>query len=85
MPDETNNVRLDEERRPASHQAVKATIDDDVNARIKSESARVAPEESAQVAGVAHELKQKALNEAVETERLAGMKGRSGDERGSKI
>ena len=51
MPDETNNVRLDEERRLASHQEVKASIDDDVNARIKSESARVAPEESVQVAG----------------------------------
>jgi uncharacterized protein YggT (Ycf19 family) len=76
MPEETNNVRLDEERRLASHQEVKASIDDDVNARIKSESARVAPEESAQVAGVAHELKHKAVNEAVETERELG-RGRS--------
>ncbi|HEX8999452.1 MAG TPA: YggT family protein, partial [Blastocatellia bacterium] len=76
MPDETNNVRLDEERRLASHQEVKASIDDDVNARIKSESARVAPEESVQVAGVAHELKHKAVNEAVETERELG-RGRS--------
>jgi uncharacterized protein YggT (Ycf19 family) len=72
MSNETNNVFLNEERRLASHQEVKASIDDDVNARIKSESARVAPEESSQVAGVAQELKQKAVHEAVETERELG-------------
>lgn len=72
MSDETNNVLLDEERRQASHQGVKASIDDDVNARIKSESARVAPEQSAQVASVAQEIKQNAVQEAVETERELG-------------
>ena len=46
------NVLLDEERRLTSHQEVKASIDDDVNARIKQESARVEPKESAEVAGV---------------------------------
>lgn len=76
MADETNNVLLNEERRLASHQEVKASIDEDVNARIKSESARVAPEESSQVAGVAQELKHKAVHEAVETERELG-RGRS--------
>ncbi len=30
MSDETNSVLLDEERRQASHQAVKASIDDDL-------------------------------------------------------
>jgi uncharacterized protein YggT (Ycf19 family) len=69
---ETNNVQLDEERRLASHQEVKASIDDDVNARIKRESARVEPKESAEVAGVAHELKQKSVHEAVDTERELG-------------
>jgi uncharacterized protein YggT (Ycf19 family) len=69
MSNETNNVFLNEERRLASHQEVKASIDDDVNARIKSESARVAPAESSEIAGVAHELKHKAVHEAVETER----------------
>jgi len=69
---ETNNVLLDEERRQASHQEVKSSIDDDVNARIKRESARVEPKESGDVAEVAHELKQKAVREAVGTERELG-------------
>ena len=73
---ETNTVLLDEERRLASHQEVKASIDDDVNARIKQESARVEPKEAAEVAGVAHELKQKSVHEAVSTERELG-RGRS--------
>jgi len=67
-----NNVLLDEERRLASHREVKASIDEDVNARIKQESARVEPKESAEVAGVAQELKQKSVHEAVETERELG-------------
>ena len=69
---ETNTVLLDEERRLASHQEVKASIDDDVNARIKRESARVEPKESAEVAGVARELKEKSVHEAVSTERELG-------------
>jgi len=64
-----NNVLLDEERRLASHQEVKAQVDDDVNARIKRESARVEPAEAAEVVEVAHELKQKSVREAVSTER----------------
>ena len=67
-----SNVLLDEERRLASHQEVKASIGDDVNARIKQESARVEPKESAEVAEVAHELKQKSVHEAVSTEREIG-------------
>lgn len=64
-----SNVLLDEERRLASHQEVKASIDDDVNAGIKQESARADSKESAEVASVAHELKQKSVHEAVETQR----------------
>jgi uncharacterized protein YggT (Ycf19 family) len=70
--DETNNVQLDEERRLSSHREVKASIDDDVNARIKSESARVKPEESAELASVARDLKQRSVHEAGETERELG-------------
>ena len=66
------NLVLDEERRLASHQEVKASIDDDVNDRIKQESALVEPKEAAEVAGVAHELKQKSVHEAVSTERELG-------------
>jgi uncharacterized protein YggT (Ycf19 family) len=69
MPDETNRALLDEERRMFSRQEVKASIDDDVNAHIRRESARVEPKE---LAGVAHELKQKSVREAAETERELG-------------
>ena len=72
----TSSVLLDEERRQASHQEVKASIDEDVNARIKQESVRVEPKESAEVAGVAQALKQKSVREAVGTERELG-RGRS--------
>jgi uncharacterized protein YggT (Ycf19 family) len=68
----TSEVQLDEERRQTSHQEVKASIDGDVNARIKQESARTGPQEAAEVAGVAHELEQKSVHEAVETERELG-------------
>jgi len=69
---ETNSVLLDEERRQASHQEVKASIDDDVNARVKQESARVEPKEAAEAAGVARELKQRSMREAASTEREVG-------------
>ena len=72
MSEEPNKVLLDEERRQASHQEVKASVAGDVNARIKQESARVEPGESAEIAGLAQELKQKSLHEAAETERELG-------------
>lgn len=72
MPDETNSALLDEERRLASHQEVKASIDDDMNARIRRGAAQVEPKESAELVGVAHELKQKSVREAAETERELG-------------
>ncbi|HQR34965.1 MAG TPA: YggT family protein [Blastocatellia bacterium] len=72
MAVETNSLLLNEERKLASHQEVKASIDEDINARIQAESARIEPEQSAELAGVAHELKHKAVQEAVETERELG-------------
>jgi uncharacterized protein YggT (Ycf19 family) len=69
---ETENVLLDEERRQAAHQEVKASIDDDVNARIKQESERVEPAEAAAVAAAAHELRQKSVHDAVSAEREVG-------------
>lgn len=66
------NLLLEEEHRLASRQEVKASIDDDVKAQIKQESARVEPKESAEMAGVAQELKQNAVHEAVNTERELG-------------
>jgi uncharacterized protein YggT (Ycf19 family) len=72
MSGETNSARLDEERRMSSHQEAKASIDDEVNSRIRRESARVAPKKSAGLAGMAHVLKQKSGREVAETERELG-------------
>ncbi len=69
MPNETTSVLLDEARRQAAHQEVKSAIDDGVKTQIKSESVRVEPEESAELAGVAAELKHKSALETVETGR----------------
>lgn len=68
MSDETTNALLNEERRLASHQAVRTSIEAEVNARLQSESAELAPAESSELVGVAHELKHHAVQEAVETE-----------------
>jgi uncharacterized protein YggT (Ycf19 family) len=76
MSQEANSVLQNEERRLASHQEVKASIDEDVKARIKSESTRSAPEDAAALAGVAQDLKRKSVNEAAETEGELG-RGRS--------
>lgn len=76
MSGETNRALLDEERRQASHQEVKASIDGDVNDQIKRASAQVEPKESAELAGVAHELKQRSVHEAVRADRELGQ-GRS--------
>jgi hypothetical protein len=69
---DNTNVLLDEERRVASHQEVKASIDNDVNARIKQESTKVDPKEAAQVADVAQDLKAKSVDQAASTEREVG-------------
>jgi uncharacterized protein YggT (Ycf19 family) len=69
MLSETDSALLDEERRRASHQAVRTQIEADVNARLQSESAQLEPAESSELVGVAHELKHQAVQEAVETER----------------
>jgi uncharacterized protein YggT (Ycf19 family) len=69
MAEDDKKVAQDEERRQAVHQDVKASVDDDVKAAIERESTHTKPEEAAQIAGVAHELKQESVQEAVETER----------------
>ncbi len=68
MLSETDSALLNEERRRASHQAVKTSIEAEVNARLQSES-ELEPAESSELAEVAHELKHQAVQEAVETER----------------
>lgn len=72
MAEVTNSVQLDEERRLAAHQEVKAAIDDDVYSRLRRESARSAPPEATELAGVARELKDKSVHEAVATDRALG-------------
>ena len=57
MADATNSMLLDEERRLASHQEVKAALADDINARPKCASARVELQAAAEFAGVAYNLK----------------------------
>lgn len=69
MLSETDNVLIDEERRLASHRAIRTSIEADVNARLQSESEQLEPAESSELADVAHELKHQAVQEAVETER----------------
>ena len=69
---DNTNVLLDEERRVAAHQEVKASIDNDVNARIKQESTKVDPKEATQVAEVAQDLKAKSVDQAASTEREVG-------------
>jgi uncharacterized protein YggT (Ycf19 family) len=71
MEDRTNLV-MDEERRLSTHEDVKASIDNQVNQRIKQESTRVEPDESAELKGVAREMKQKSVREAVNVEREIG-------------
>ncbi|HZS45097.1 MAG TPA: hypothetical protein VFC63_08350 [Blastocatellia bacterium] len=67
--DEDNNIALDEERRLASHQDVKASIDSDVNERIKRQAERVEPAEAPDLTSVAAELKEKSVRNAIVTER----------------
>jgi uncharacterized protein YggT (Ycf19 family) len=69
MSDEPNSVRLDEERRLASQQEVKASMDEEVKARLKSEPVRAAPTEQSALASLAHALQHKAVSEAAATER----------------
>jgi len=71
MEDRTNLI-ADEERRLSTHEDVKASIDNQVNQRIKQESVRVEPEESVELKGVAREMKQKSVHEAVSVEREIG-------------
>lgn len=68
MEDRTNLI-MDEERRLTTHEDVKASIDNQVNQRIKQESTRVEPEESAELKGVAREMKERSVRDAVSVER----------------
>jgi uncharacterized protein YggT (Ycf19 family) len=64
-----NSALMDEERRHAAHQQVKAQIDNDINARIQRESARNASQAPDDLADIAQELKQKSVHQTARTER----------------
>jgi len=66
---EDDKLAADEARRAAMHEAVKVEVESDVNAEIAARADRAAPSESRRVEAFAGELRGKALDEAVETER----------------
>src|SRR5438477_9275330 len=68
----TNAVALDEERKLSSHEDVKSSIDAGVNDRIKQESTKSDPAQTAEVAGVAKEMQQRSVREAISTEHEVG-------------
>ena len=71
MEDRTNLI-MDEERRLSTHEDVKASIDNQVNQKIKQESVRVEPDESAEIKGVAREMKERSVRDAVNVEHEIG-------------
>ena len=71
-----NKVLVDEARRTAQHQKVKAGIQGDVDAEIEASADRPAPVERAEIANAASELRGRAVAEVVGTEREV-QRGRS--------
>jgi len=71
MEDRTNLI-MDEERRLTTHEDVKASIDNQVNQKIKQESVHVEPDEAVELKGVAREMKDRSVRDAVNVEREIG-------------
>jgi len=71
-----NKVLVDEARRTAQHQKVKAGIQGDVDAEIEASADRPEPVERAEIADAASELRGRAVAEVVGTEREV-QRGRS--------
>ncbi|MDQ4122068.1 MAG: YggT family protein [Acidobacteriota bacterium] len=64
-----NKLSLEEARRAAQHEDVKAQIEADVNAELAAKADRPAPGESARLNNLAKDFRAKAVDEVVETER----------------
>jgi uncharacterized protein YggT (Ycf19 family) len=64
-----NKLAMDEARRAALHEDVKAEIEADVNAELAAKAERPAPGESARLGNLAKDFRAKAVDEVVETER----------------
>jgi hypothetical protein len=68
-----NKLAMEEARRAAQHEAVKADIESEVHGEIAAHAAETAsPGQSSQIKEVAGEFRSKAVNEVVETEREVG-------------
>jgi uncharacterized membrane protein len=63
-----NKLAMEEARRAAQHEAVKAEIENDVHSEIAA-SAAAAPKQASEIRQVAGDFKAKAVDEVVETER----------------
>jgi uncharacterized protein YggT (Ycf19 family) len=66
---EDDKLAADEERRTLQHEAVKAEVEGDVNAEIAERADRTTPAEARRMERVAGEMRGKAVDEVVETER----------------
>ena len=64
-----DKLAADEARRAALHEAVKAEVESDVNSEIAARADRTTPNEARKMQVFAGELRGKAIDEAVETER----------------
>ncbi|HZE73128.1 MAG TPA: YggT family protein [Pyrinomonadaceae bacterium] len=66
-----NKLAMEEARRAAQHEAVKAEIENDVHSEIAA-SAAAAPKQANEIRQVAGDFRAKAVDEVVETEREVG-------------
>ncbi len=64
-----DKLAMDEARRAAQHESVKADVEDEVHGEIAAQTAAAPPGQSQQIKQVAGEFRSKAVNEVVQTER----------------
>ena len=66
---EDNKLAADEARREMQHESVKTAVESDVNSEIATRAEHTTRPEAAQMNRIAGEMRGKAINEVVETER----------------
>ncbi len=64
-----DKLAMDEARRAAQHESVKADVEGEVHGEIAAQAAAAPPGQSQQIKQVAGEFRSKAVNEVVQTER----------------
>src|SRR6266498_225539 len=67
-----DKLAMDEARRAAQHESVKADVEGEVHGEIAAQAAAAPPGQSQQIKQVAGEFRSKAVNEVVDTEREVG-------------